>query len=104
MPRYPLVALALVLSSFVTSRSDAQTQTRRDGRLLVTVVDQSNAILPGATVTVTGLDEATRSAAPSPVPTSANGVATIPALLPGRYGVRAEFEGFEPGTLRDVRV
>ena len=98
----PLVALALALSGLFVAGADAQ--TRRDGRLLITIVDQSNAILPGATVTVSGLEESTRTVAPSPVQTSDNGVATIPGLVPGRYSVQAEFEGFERGTLRDVRV
>src|SRR4030095_5395560 len=32
------------------------------------------------------------------------GIATIPALAPGRYSVKAEFSGFDPGLLKDVRV
>ena len=82
----------------------AAAQARRDGRLLITVIDQSNAVLPGATVTISGLEDATRGSTLSLVQTAANGVATIVGLLPGRYTVQAEFQGFEPGTLRDVRV
>src|SRR5690348_4305119 len=83
--------------------ASAAAQTPRDTRLLITVVDQSNAVLPGATVTATGIEDATRTAVP-PVAAAANGVALIPALVPGRYNVQAEFSGFEPGLLKDVRV
>jgi hypothetical protein len=75
----------------------------RDGRLLVTVVDQTRAVIPAATVTITGLDEATRAVTRDPAKTSDQGVATI-ALPPGRYLVTAEFPGFDPGVLKDVRV
>jgi hypothetical protein len=80
----------------------AQTSPR-DGRLLVTVVDQTRAVLPGATVTVTGLDDATKAVTRDPVKASDQGVATI-ALPPGRYLITAEFPGFEPGVLKDVRI
>jgi hypothetical protein len=94
--------LAVILGCLVAERAAAQ--PRRDGRLSVTVIDQSNAILPGATVTISGLEDSTRASTLSPVQTAANGVATMSGLLPGRYTIQAEFQGFEPGTLRDVRV
>src|SRR3954449_8114314 len=75
----------------------------RDGRLIVTVVDQTRAVLPGATVTITGLDEATKAITREPVKSTDQGIATI-ALPPGRYIVTAEFPGFEPGVLKDVRI
>ena len=75
----------------------------RDGRLIVTVVDQTRAVLPGATVTVSGLDEATKAVTRDPVKATDQGVATI-ALPPGRYLVTAEFPGFDPGVLKDVRI
>jgi hypothetical protein len=82
----------------------ALAQTSREGRLLVTVVDQSNAIIPGATVSVTGVEDATRTVTPVPAQTEPSGLATIPRLALGRYTVRAEFPGFDAGTLKDVRV
>ena len=75
----------------------------RDGRLLVTVVDQTRAVIPGATVTVSALDDAAKSAAREPVKTSDQGVATM-TLPPGRYLVMAEFPGFDPGVLKEVRI
>src|SRR3954464_6834337 len=79
-------------------------QTAQDGRLIVTVVDASGAVVPGATVTVSGLDDGARAAMFPPVTTSDKGVATVDRLLPGRYRIQAEFPGFELGVLPEVRV
>ena len=76
----------------------------REGRLLITVVDQTRAVIPNATVTVAGIEDATKAAAIEPAQTSGQGLATIAGLMPGRYEVRAEFPGFQPGRLGDVRV
>jgi hypothetical protein len=89
---------------FVLYACTAFAQTSRDATLLVTVVDQTRAVLPGATVTVTGLEDATKVKAVEPVKTSDQGVATISGLRPGRYLIQAEFPGFDIGLLRDVRL
>ena len=81
----------------------AAAQTPRDGRLIVTVVDQTSAVIPGARVTVTSQETPNAPALPT-VTTSQQGIATFQALPLGRYLVRAEFEGFEVTTVRDVRV
>ena len=78
-------------------------QTPRDGRLLVTIVDQTRAVIPDATVTVAALDDAAKTAI-APTKTTDQGIATMASLPPGRYLVTAEFPGFEPGVLKDVRV
>jgi hypothetical protein len=103
MKRSAAAAFAALLMCAWSVRP-ASAQAARAGRLLVTVVDQSNAVLPAATVTVTGLEDATRNATLSPVRTAPNGIATIAGLVPGRYNVQAEFPGFDTGTLKDVRV
>jgi len=72
--------------------------------LIVTVVDTSGAVVPGATVTVSGLDDGARAATFAPVTSSDKGVATLDRLLPGRYRIQAEFPGFETGVLPEVRV
>ena len=100
-PARALAALLFLLSSIPTA---AIAQTPRDGKLLVTVIDQTKAVIPNATVTVTGIDTTTKAATIAPVPTSDQGVATIPGLPPGRYSIQAEFPGFEKGVLPDVRV
>jgi hypothetical protein len=74
------------------------------GSLRITVVDQTNAIVIGATVTVIGADEATKTATIVPAATTDAGVAIIPALPQGRYTVTVEFPGFEKRVLADVRV
>jgi hypothetical protein len=72
--------------------------------LRLTVVDQTGAVIIGATVTVAGAEPATRPAIMTPVKTAGNGVAVIAGLAPGRYAVTSEFEGFETRTLPDVRL
>ncbi|HEX3704776.1 MAG TPA: TonB-dependent receptor [Vicinamibacterales bacterium] len=79
-------------------------QTASGGTLRITVVDQTNAVVVGATVTVTGVDEATRRTSIAPARTVDAGVATIPGLAPGRYTIDVEFPGFEKRTLPDVRI
>ena len=79
-------------------------QGPRDGRLTVTVVDQTGGVLPGATVTIAGLDDANRAASIPAVTASEQGVATFSGLRPGRYAIKAEFAGFDPKIDPDVRV
>jgi hypothetical protein len=103
MRRVGLVVAALAVCQLLWAGA-VFAQAARETRLLVTVVDQSNAVLPTATVTVTGLEDVTRKNAVAPVQTTSAGVATIGALAPGRYSVHAEFPGFDPGDLKDVRL
>jgi len=100
MLRGALAAL-LLLSAMRSSVAHAQ---GADGRLIVTVVDTSGAIVPGAKVTVGSLDDGARAAAFPPVTTTDKGAATIGGLLPGRYRVQAEFPGFEIGVLPEIRI
>ena len=72
--------------------------------MLITVIDQTNAVIPDATVTVIGAEPATQRTPAPPVKTGPNGLATIGMLAPGRYTARAEFPGFYPGMLKEVRV
>jgi hypothetical protein len=83
--------------------ASAQTAPRT-ARLLVTVIDPSGAVIPNATVTVTGQEAATKTAPVSPAKTTEAGVVAIDALAPGRYTIQAEFPGFETTTVKDVRV
>jgi hypothetical protein len=99
-----LVALLLVAVAFSLSAPAALAQVAREGRVLVTVVDQSGAVIPDATVTIVGLEEATKKKEIPPTKTSAKGIATIAGLAIGRYSIQGEFPGFELGLLRDIRV
>ncbi len=95
--------VCLALTVIVPSQAQAQAPAAT-GRLVVTVVDQTGAVLPGATVTVTGQETATRTTTVAPVAATDAGSATFPTLTQGRYTVQAEFAGFETVTQRDVRV
>ena len=95
---------ALLVCVLLSTPAPARAQAAQDGRLIVTVVDTSGAIVPGAKVTVTALDDGARAAAFTPVTSTAKGVARIEGLLPGRYRIQAEFPGFDIGVLPEVRV
>ena len=90
-----LLVAALVVPS-------AAAQAPRDARAIVTIVDMTGAILPGASVTVTPQEPAGTVG----VVVTANdaGVATVPGLKPGRYAIKAEFPGFNAIELPDVRL
>jgi hypothetical protein len=95
---------ALVFCVSVSGTLPVLAQTAQDGRLIVTVVDTSGAVVPGATVMVSGLDDGARAPAFPPLTSSDKGVATLDRLLPGRYRIQADFPGFEAGVLPEVRV
>ena len=97
-PHVKIASLAVV-SLLIASLAAAQ--PARDARVIVTVVDVTGAILPGATVKVVPEDA---SAGPRPASTSDAGVATLSGLKPGRYTITAEFSGFDAGEVTDVRL
>ena len=98
------VLISLLLVTGLSAPSSARAQGAQQGRLIVTVVDTSGAVVPGATVTVSALDDGARAATFAPVTSSERGVATIDGLLPGRYRIQADFPGFEIGVLPEVRL
>jgi Carboxypeptidase regulatory-like domain len=99
-----LVRSAIAAALSIVLVMPASAQQARDTRVLITVVDQTNAVIPGATVTVTGTEPLTQKAEHPPVQTTSNGLATVTGLTPGRYTARAEFQGFFPGVLKEVRL
>jgi hypothetical protein len=96
-----LLALALAC---LTSVSALAQQAPVTGKLQVTLIDETNGVLPGATVTVTGVDAANKSLTFQPVVTDNKGQATFEALPVGRYTVKGEFTGFQSRALPEVRV
>jgi hypothetical protein len=100
--RSVVFVLAVLTLVYPPKKVNAQQPTR--ARLIVTVKDQSGAILPAAKVTVVGQDEATRAAVLPVASASAEGVATLDGIAPGRYTIQAEFPGFETMQVRDYRV
>lgn len=89
--------------ALLLSARPAAAQAPRETRVLVTVVDATGAVLPGAMVTVTALDGAKKDTSTAATATD-QGLATVGALAPGRYAIKAEFSGFESGQLKDVRL
>src|SRR5262245_36636707 len=94
----------VVIASLVLIPVTAIAQTAQRGRLTITVVDPSGAVIPEATVTLVGLETPTKATTLPPTKTTDKGVAIFEGLALGRYSVRAEFPGFEMGLLRDFRV
>src|SRR5262245_56530896 len=94
-----IAAIALLIAAVLALPAQAQTPT---GTLLITVLDPSGAVIVEATVAIAGIEPATKSVMPAPVKTTAQGVARIPDLMPGRYTVKAEFPGFQTRVLPDV--
>jgi len=113
MLRRLTLLFALPLAAVVMTAAAATAQTpARSGRLVVTVADQSGAVVPRAAVTVTPADSATQaslSARPSiashpSAETDGVGMAVFEGLPEGRYSIHAEFPGFDAVDVADVRV
>ncbi len=85
--------LLFVMSSIVLG-AQAPTATL-SGR----VADQTGAVIPGATVTVTGLD-----GKPATVTSDGSGAYQVPALAPGSYTVSADATGFAHYTQTGVTI
>jgi len=98
------LVLFIFLAVAAWSPLSALAQTPATGTLRVTVVDPSSAVVPGATVTVKGIEDATKAAAIEPATSAEGGVAVFSGLKPGRYSVVVELLGFETRLLPDVRV
>jgi hypothetical protein len=99
MRRTALVCVAFVL--FALTGTPAASQTARDATLRVGVVDQTGAVIVNAKVTLQPIEPA---GAPAEAITNERGEAAFTTLAPGRYAVRAEFPGFDPKELDDLRL
>jgi hypothetical protein len=92
----------LALACLMPSATFAQTS--RESRVQVTVVDPSGAVVPDATVTLTGLEPSTQKATLLQATSNEKGIAIVERVHPGRYSISAEFPGFGLGLLRDIRA
>jgi hypothetical protein len=99
-PLQVLGLLGLALLGPMVNRAAAQNPST--GTLRTTVVDQTGAVIVGASVVVSSED--TSGATPTRVVTGEAGLATVAGLRPGRYTITAEFSGFETNTLKGVRI
>jgi hypothetical protein len=93
-------ALALLGSSIGSTAADAQ---GRPAKLLLTIVDQTGAVIPDAVVTVTRAGDPAKNVI-GPVKSNATGLATLDGLTPGVYLIQTEFPGFEPRVMKDIRL
>jgi hypothetical protein len=82
----------------------AVAQGDKTGTILVTVLDETRGVLPGATVTMAGAEQSNKALAIAPAATSPQGQVKFENLAPGRYSITAEFSGFQTRMLPDVRI
>jgi hypothetical protein len=80
--------LYVLIGTFLFAAGEVQAQVDR-ASLTGTVKDSSGAVVPGATVTITGPQ------APSVTTTNGEGTYLVLSLIPGRYVVAAELSGFQ---------
>jgi hypothetical protein len=92
-----VLSLAVALTCVAVSPALAQVA---QAELRGTIVDESGAALPGATVTATHVETGTSRIAV----TSATGTYVMPALPVGRYAVRVELAGFGTTVNEDVNL
>jgi hypothetical protein len=81
----------------------AVAQARRP-RLVVSVADQTGAVIQHATVSLARQEPEVAGAPPRVQQSDDNGVAAFDGLDEGRYTIQVEFPGFDPAVVRDVRV
>jgi hypothetical protein len=92
------VILGVILAaSLIPASLAAQAVT---GTILGTVTDDSGAILPGATVTITHTD----TGLVRTVVSDGAGEFTAPSLPTGTYQLHAELQGFKAVTIPDIRL
>jgi hypothetical protein len=94
----------VMFSVLCLAAADVFAQADRTANLQVTVLDETRGVLPGATVTLAGVDPSNKTAAIEPAPTSRQGQVKFENLAPGRYAITAAFSGFQTRTLPDVRI
>src|SRR5262245_19694831 len=96
------IAASVLAVMFATP---AAAQSRPDtARLVVTVIDPSGAVIPKATVTVSGQEPGTSKAPIAPAETSMAGTVGFDGIASGRYAIQAAFPGFQTVIVRDVRL
>ena len=92
MTRVGRFALFLVLSVACLLPAEALAQGETTSAIVGEVRDATNAVVPGATVTITNHETGLRRSAK----TDEAGRFNFPQLKPGTYSVKVEAQGFEP--------
>ena len=95
-----ILAAAILLTQLTAGAARAQTVSATMGAMDGRVTDNTNAVLPGVTVTISGPAlMGTRVAT-----TNEEGVFRLAAVPPGTYAVVFELDGFAPLRRTDIRV
>lgn len=95
--RLTKIAIALVTALWLLPQPNALAQ-ETTGALSGRVVDTQGLAVPGATVTVSGVQGSKTAVSAD------EGRFTIPFLTPGAYTVRVELQGFKTAEQRDVSI
>lgn len=90
--------LAVAISLLLLCSIPAFPQASANGTIAGTVIDESGAAIPGATVTITDVQKGTTRV----LMTDPAGAYNAPNLVPGTYNVKAEFKGFKTVTRQSV--
>jgi hypothetical protein len=88
-----------VITMFMGSGLHVQAQTV-SGTIRGNVVDASGGVVPAAEISITNQDTGVVRTTTS----TADGVYSVPSLLPGRYTVQVKAQGFNPIEVKDVVV
>lgn len=94
------VGLGLAIGVLSVWAGSAWAQTSTQGGIVGTITDQSNAVLPGATVVVTNVN----TGISSETTTNASGDYRFNFLQPGEYSVTADLQGFSTAETAGVIV
>ena len=92
--RFTHYLLALLGTLLLATSAFAQNAITLRGQ----VVDDTDAVIPGAQVTLTAKGQ------PRVVTTNANGEFTIPNVTPGTYQLSATFNGFQPYVQNELKI
>jgi hypothetical protein len=98
--RHVLSVLLCALLGLATTAVPFALAQRITGDIVGTIYDDSGAIVPGASITLRGLDSGRELTAT----TDANGSYSFPQLSPGRYEVRSERQGFKTQIVTDIKL
>ncbi len=94
------VALCTLPLSMTCTNASAQIASSTDGAIVGTVTDNSGALIPGATVKLTG----TKVMGATKVVTGSDGQFRFPTLQPGDYSITVEMPGFSASQVKDLHV
>ena len=89
--RAPAVCLLILATTLITGIPSVHAQTLTTGDVTGTLADPSGAVIPGATVTLRGVDTGTAVTAA----TNASGVYRFTLISPGAYSIAAQSAGLK---------